>query len=57
MSQLDYMKSKDRWAYLKLRMKDETENETVDRHFAQYSADAGDAARDEPDGVCGWHNI
>ena len=57
MSQLDYMKSKDRWAYLKLRMTDETENETVDRHFAQYSADAGDAARDEPDGVCGWHNI
>ena len=33
-------------------MTDETENETVVRHFAQYSADTGLDAGDEFDGVC-----
>ena len=38
-------------------MTDETENEIVDGHPAQYIADAGLGAGDESDGVCGWHNI
>ena len=33
-------------------MTDETENETVVRRFAQYSADTGLDAGDEFDGVC-----